>query len=107
MNDKKIETESAYPHPKINVDDAGFEYIPASAGMTLRDYFAAIALQGILANDFIQRSYFKETAAIRKEIGLPENNNAAELHSWHASAAYQFADAMLAQRLKEPEVKNG
>lgn len=49
-------------------------------GMTLRDYFAAAALQGMLAD---------------KSRGYP--------HHEYASDAYSFADAMMAERTKELE----
>lgn len=45
-------------------------------GMTLRDYFAAAALQGLIAN----------------------HGNSDR--KYRAETAYQFADAMLAERLK-------
>lgn len=47
-----------------------------ASGMTLRDYFAAAALQGMLAD---------------KSKGYPHNE--------YASDAYAFADAMLEERI--------
>lgn len=55
--------------------------VPAQ-GMTLRDYFAAAAMQGLLHDP--------------KVCGT-----VAE----YANAAYQFADAMLAERTKTKEAK--
>lgn len=40
--------ESAFPIQRHR-DENGYEYDPISFGMTLRDYFAAKAMQGILA----------------------------------------------------------
>ena len=51
-------------------------------GMTLRDWFAGQALAGMLAS----------------EAGIPPYAN-----SWAAERAYQMADAMLAERAKEPD----
>ena len=50
-------------------------------GMTLRDYFAAAALQGILMNYTIEKFGISEEAVTR--------------------SAYDYADAMLAQRTKK------
>lgn len=52
-------------------------------GMTLRDYFAAKALQGLLANPKLQQQILKEGGA---------------LGGWIESSAYGFADAMLEAR---------
>lgn len=46
---------------KTNGDDAAFavqstEFYPGSFGLSKREYFAAMALQGILASDLLQRS---------------------------------------------------
>ena len=48
-------------------------------GMTLRDYFAAKALQGLLVQEYFQNEGFKVVA----------------------EEAYKFADAMIAARDKE------
>ena len=64
--------ESAFPY----VCDADFDY---GTGMTLRDYFAAKAMQGFLAY------------ATHKGIYAPPDNELA-------SAAFQLADAMLKAR---------
>ncbi len=56
------------------------EYGAYTAGMTLRDYFAAAALSGIVA-------------AHSGETALPADDKAAR---W----SYQAADAMLAERVK-------
>ena len=55
-------------------------------GMTLRDYFAAKAMQGASANPDIM-DWFK----MHGEPGM-------QLRDWIAPAAYAMADAMLAAR---------
>jgi hypothetical protein len=59
------------------------------AGMTLRDYFAAKALTGLLA-DIKNVQRFDEIS--QKEMIEP--------HALMATACYSMADAMLAERLK-------
>jgi hypothetical protein len=58
--------EYAFPFPSVS----------GHPGMTLRDYFAAAALTGILAN------------------------NQAIYSEWNARYAYETADAMLSRRAK-------
>lgn len=75
---------SAFPREqKLIVHDDGTERFTAvERGMTLRDYFAAAALQGMLTN----RDYYSDIERFTKE-------------------AYEAADAMLKQReaiRKEP-----
>lgn len=65
---------SAFPLAILPESDAVY------SGMTLRDYFAAAALQGMLAQ------------------ARPGDGTPAEF----AEDAYTFADAMLAARRKEP-----
>ncbi len=58
-------------------------------GMTLRDWFAGMALQGMLAN--------------QKLTGDLVDRKEAEGHvlqCWYSDSAYQFADAMIAERSK-------
>ncbi len=69
---KKPENPSAFPLPT----DAGYD---DRRGMTLRDYFATAAMQGLLGNSTFKASLPKE--------------------SEHISAlVYEIADAMLKQR---------
>ena len=62
-------------------------------GMTLRDYFAAQALQGFLPDAFQE---------------APDNYPAKKLAPFWASMAYQLADEMLKARqtTKQPKEKN-
>lgn len=63
--------------PAQHVDLAPFE-----RGMTLRDYFAANAMQAIMINS--------DSRSV----------SAGEVESWIGSYAYRVADAMLAERQK-------
>jgi|VirMetMinimDraft_7_1064189.scaffolds.fasta_scaffold17935_4 hypothetical protein len=69
MENKKTENPSAFPALHLNGHD----------GMTLRDYFAAKIIQGLLSNSTVKAS-------------LPKQ--ALEL----SSLSYQVADEMLKQR---------
>jgi len=70
--------ESAFPIPN---DDRPGAY-PAEPGMTLRDYFAAKAMQGMLSHGFV-----------------PDQIRQPGCVSWdYAKHAYAMADAMLAAR---------
>jgi len=64
------------------------------AGMSLRDWFAGQALAGLLADD-------RETPACvsRGPEGIEQERKAFACNV--AKAAYRFADAMLAARVKE------
>jgi hypothetical protein len=70
---------SAFPYPFY--DEKG-HCIDGIEGMTLRDYFAAKAMQGLMGRSWAD--------AAGK---FPEN-----LHGVWATAAYQMADAMLKAR---------
>ena len=73
------------PHSQRYAD----EQYRAQDGMTLRDYFAAKALSGLMANDaFLARC---------REDGARENIGFDALV---ATGAYLMADAMLAERDK-------
>lgn len=67
---------TAFPHDEIIIGSRG---IPAETGMTLRDYFAAKAMQGILACE--------------SDTGIPAYDI--------AEFAYAQADAMLKVRKYE------
>ena len=71
----------AFPCEHPVIIDEGNIYVPS--GMTLRDYFAAKAMQGILAQ------------AGGTAISSIEDDAARA-----TSAAYRIADAMLAERAK-------
>jgi len=72
MTDKKDDGGFAFPHP---YDSPG--------GMSLRDYFAAAALAGMMANP-------------------NRKNNSSALATMHATEAYEIADAMLEARKAKP-----
>ena len=82
--------------PVLEPGEQGFADVPTKnpvqhLGMTLRDYFAAAALQGLLANNYIQREAVK---------GGGDN---CDIHKFNAIAAYEAADEML--KLIDKEAK--
>ena len=76
-----MNNRSAFPW---TVDDG--ETVKGEKGMTLRDYFAAKALQGLLANPKMQEEILKQGGAFS---------------GWIESSAYGWADAMLEAREKK------
>jgi len=77
---KKNEAAFAFARPHSESEEYFFD---AQAGMTLRDYFAAKALQGLLSNPKLQ-------AKILAEGGCASG--------WIESSAWAFADEMLKAR---------
>ena len=79
----------AFPSQSVYIEDQETN----SRGMTLRDYFAAQALQGFLPDAFQE---------------APDNYPAKKLAPFWASMAYQLADEMLKARqtIKQPKEKN-
>lgn len=70
----------AFPRPKSPKGEYTDSEVPcAQTGMSLRDYFAAKAMQSVIEKSSIRTSEMIESAAI---------------------AAYGIADAMLAERAK-------
>ena len=68
-----MKDEKAFPNPHLRDD----------SGMTLRDYFAAKALQGFLPDAFQE---------------APDNYPAKRLAPFWAAMAYQLADEMMKAR---------
>jgi len=68
----------AFPHTPV---DVGAEWA-IQTGMSLRDWFAGMALQGILSYE----GQWTESQHRRRDV--------------HVRDAYQYADAMLAERSK-------
>lgn len=65
-----------------------------SSGMTLRDYFAAKAMQGLLAEPMWEEDSTAQVLVLTRDTVF---TNPADRF---ASAAYKLADAMLAARTK-------
>jgi hypothetical protein len=82
MSDTKKTGGPAYPVP----NDAN---VNGQEGMTLRDHFAGLAMQGTLANE-------ARLAIIAKEDGLPAY--ALEMQDRLARRCYSMADAMIKAR---------
>lgn len=80
MTDKPNDGGSAFPN-----EGGDFSGLHADPGMTLRDYFAAQALTGMMANP----DTFKN-----------EKAGGAELRARLTGSCYAIADAMLAERSK-------
>lgn len=74
----------AFPHAYAE----NMVYLNADHGMTLRDYFAAAALTGIVANP--------DHSKFMAGMGV----NAEQFRKDCTSAVYLYADAMLAERAK-------
>ena len=71
--------------PAFPLQSIGPDFTPGYAGMSLRDYFAAEAMQGLVSGHFAK--YGHEDYWPRPEI---------------ASEAYEIADAMIAARKPNP-----
>lgn len=82
MSDHRAEVPA---FPIVHPDGQGVQFY----GMSLRDYFAAKAVNGLMSNEeAIQRF---------RSMSMTEGFESATLM---ATAAYQIADAMLAERTK-------
>lgn len=79
MSDTPIDGGPAFPSDFIELSNSGF-----SKGMTLRDYFAAAALQGMIA-----------------QSRLILTNKALQDPDVASGGAYLYADAMLEARKRE------
>lgn len=77
----------AFPREDYQTDDA-----PGQRGMTMRDYFAAQALQGITGNSQASWAPSRE----QQESGITWADMAAK-------EAYELADAMLRRREQLPQ----
>ena len=85
----KIDGGAAFPQSR-QFDANGNVISYESYGMSLRDYFAAAALQGILAS--VTRDHTATTPSATN--GFPIDRRR------YAATAFQYADAMLAERDK-------
>ena len=76
----------AYPVPDLHMPDGQIQF--GSYGMSLRDHFAGLAMQGILSAPIeIQKAW----------IELSQENGVAQQDAI-SGAAYEYADAMLRSR---------
>ncbi len=76
----------AFPHPGYTIEQPSQRIIAWAGGMCLRDWFAAMALQGILAGRINELRHIKE------------NQEPLYTNEGMAGWAYRFADAMLKAR---------
>ena len=86
MSDKP-NNPPAFPLPNTYCPNGEIEH--GSNGMTLRDYFAAQAIQGMITNDRFVTNVAKKSAENETDLNL-------------SLAAYEIADAMLKAREGEP-----
>ena len=88
----KEKTEAEYPaFPcETRTNDGGYSMF---SGMTLLDYFAAQALQGILSSDVI----------VKEMTGDELRNEPICEHA--AATAYNMAERMIIEKLKREETK--
>jgi hypothetical protein len=64
----------AFPTHSINVsDEARVTAIGGEGGMDLRDYFAAMALQGLLAQQTSDYGYDNDIAIVRNAYNLADH----------------------------------
>jgi hypothetical protein len=82
----------AFPRPAVQGVRSYEDNEPAEPGMTLRDYFAASAMQSIFTGTGA------EMVAARDE--RYDETNWAQIVALNA---YEMADAMIAQRGKQPD----
>lgn len=92
----KPRNPQAFPRPvSANADHVGFPTwrIQSADGMTLRDYFAAKAMQGIVGSIDSEEGY-------TRLVEVAHVNGCQRVSEWIAKDAYKQADAMLAEREK-------
>jgi len=77
-NEKKNDGGPAYPRPGANIINAE-DYVTGNEGMSLRDHFAGLAMQGIMGNSDYAAAF-------------ATNEHAAEVIAKHA---VMVADAMI------------
>lgn len=97
MSDSTQDGGPAFPIQGFCADASGAlaGTVVNAAGMTLRDYFAAKALQGIVTAGMFNQ----EAEDMMKKVGI---QGADKVENFVAFMAYGFADAMLAERAKQP-----
>lgn len=85
----------AFPRRGNGFVPGGAGYDLGALGMSLRDYFAAGALQGTLANSTMMESF---AAVLSEYEGATDDEKIGTM----AKVAYAYADAMLAARSPAP-----
>lgn len=86
LQEEKNLNPAAFPVAMSEQTFSNQESAPYQEGMTLRDYFAAKAMQGILSNPNWMKEYNGEKYLMKSEI--------------IAQVSHSIADAMLEQRNK-------
>lgn len=79
----------------INDGDSAFPHMGGAPGMTLRDYFAAKALEGLVG----AAAFSQPAEDMMKKAGVFKTQDGPEvIEDFIAFLAYGFADAMIRQR---------
>lgn len=91
MKDKPANPQ-AFPVQTHEQDGQGNYINYQNDGMTLRDYFAAKAMQSQISNQKHMRNYNNEA-----------DGEDSVIVGWVAESSYEIADAMLAERSKSDE----
>lgn len=89
MSKKKNDGGPAFASPSVYTDD-GAEQERGSEGMSLRDYFAAMAMSGFM--------HHQGWIGYHAESAGDGGNHRAFLMKSYAQDSYAMADAMLAER---------
>ena len=85
----------AFPRPFSETGDAKQGAVfHSQAGMSLRDYFAAKAMQSLIAKSPLKEQVVYEDGS----VSGPSNEEMDIISSGVCSSAYEYADAMLAER---------
>lgn len=90
---------SAFPHYEPTKDGE----IACWHGMTLRDYFAAKALASTLAR--LPLAVLTDKQGLTPELPKMTEQQGQKVREATAALAYQYADAMLTERMKGTEAK--
>lgn len=95
MSDEKTGGSVFPTSPIYNGDD---EVVKAGPGMTLRDYFAAQALIGFLADGSQRKIAFHVEKSADRALIQDDKAKTAIINQLIAEGVYLLADAMLAER---------
>lgn len=95
----------AIPNPNgggfINMGDYG---MGPQSGMSLRDWFAGLAMQALLGRGYVGDDSQGDPGVYAEEISVSDDDSCSIGLDILGADAYRAADAMLAAREIEPEV---
>ena len=96
MEDKKPNNPIAFPCETTTYTDMGVIDVKTTtkhSGMSLRDYFAAKAMQSVISNSDTMREITKAW-----ELTHKDNKKGREFEDCISKLAFYYADSMLKQR---------